>query len=424
MVECPICCADVVLSSCKTCCGFSACATCWKTWFTTNTNMTCMGCHTGLDRLDVSELLPTSFIRNTLKRHRQEQLMHDERQRCLNHTLLDADDARQRSKNQIQLCRDVQARLRQQIDSLQEHIQYHHSIFVDADNRFVYDNHHFIQHCTACTGQIVNGSCSVCHDPFCDSCGQVHQGECDPKAVGDYTIVKSSTKPCPACKVPIYKHDGCDDMWCIHCETPFNWKTLKIYNSIRHTPDVDTFQQAHNLVVELPGSIELARILDDNYSYLQTTVRWMELRTRAINLLRCIHALSQYHHSQQINFDRRLNEARLRYLREGDSVKDAFVRTLHRTDLDKEILRRLTEASDAFVSKVAEILVAFHDCVIHHMSSYELYDLFHETQQPISKFNTRMFKMSQCYQRIFPFVDVDNLMVLRKPSQLCSGGHK
>lgn len=412
MVECQICCAENVALKSSQCCKVNACENCWKTWLTTSQTMTCMGCHKEFDRFDVSSLLSKTYIKNKLKRHREEQLLRAEELRS-DHQLLKADDTRQLAKTQIKACQDAQARLRQQLFSLQEHIWAHRAKYVEADNSFSRANRAYVRHCTSsrCDGQIIDGTCSVCREEFCDICGMVHSGSCDAKAVQNYTIVKSSTKECPACQAPIFKHDGCDDMWCTLCHTPFNWKSLKIYSTTRHTPDLDAFQQENRLIIELPGSQELANLLDKNYPYMQRSVRWSELRTRSINLLRCLRQLSDYRAAQQKDFNRRLNEARLKFLREGKERK--FTSVLHRVDVDKEIDKRVAETCDEFVEKIVPILESFHDFALHHVSTTELFCLFDETSLPISAFNTQMFKMLKFYDRAFPFVDEDLDLAIR-----------
>ena len=49
-------------------------------------------------------------------------------------------------------------------------------------------------------------------------------------------MLMKETRACPKCGVRIYKIDGCDMMWCTHCNTAFSWTTGKIETRNIHNP--------------------------------------------------------------------------------------------------------------------------------------------------------------------------------------------
>jgi len=104
-----------------------------------------------------------------------------------------------------------------------------------ADKRVMY-----IQGCpgNGCKGLIASDTmaCSVCSTKVCEECRLVHKGKCNPNDVQTVKMMKGNTKPCPSCAVPVFKIDGCDQMWCTGCNTAFSWTTLRVVTGAIHNP--------------------------------------------------------------------------------------------------------------------------------------------------------------------------------------------
>lgn len=84
--------------------------------------------------------------------------------------------------------------------------------------------------------------CGLCHTTICKDCHKQTDGAdadkhvCDKNEVATVTELKKSTRPCPSCHVPIFKTDGCDQMFCIQCHTAFSWNTGKVDSGVIHNP--------------------------------------------------------------------------------------------------------------------------------------------------------------------------------------------
>ncbi|MGL5961818.1 MAG: hypothetical protein ACRCZ0_07680 [Cetobacterium sp.] len=89
-----------------------------------------------------------------------------------------------------------------------------------------------------CDGIVTDGKCSYCKNNICVKCYQTRANDhkCDPNVLATIKLLKNDTKPCPKCKIPIYKIDGCDQMFCVKCKTAFSWKTGKIETGVVHNP--------------------------------------------------------------------------------------------------------------------------------------------------------------------------------------------
>jgi hypothetical protein len=65
---------------------------------------------------------------------------------------------------------------------------------------------------------------------------QSEEHECKEEDIKTWEELKKSTRPCPKCNVRIYKINGCDQMWCVHCNTAFSWRRGTIEYGSVHNP--------------------------------------------------------------------------------------------------------------------------------------------------------------------------------------------
>jgi len=91
--------------------------------------------------------------------------------------------------------------------------------------------------------------CGLCSIVVCPDCheirskGEAEEGEednkhtCDPNSVATARAIKKDTKQCPGCHAPIYRSEGCMQMWCTGCHTAFDWRSgEKIMEGQLHNP--------------------------------------------------------------------------------------------------------------------------------------------------------------------------------------------
>ena len=98
----------------------------------------------------------------------------------------------------------------------------------------------FVRRCTrdGCQGFLSTAwKCGLCEWHSCSKCfavkGQAYDAphECKKEDVETAELIKKDCKPCPKCGEFIEKSSGCDQMFCISCQTPFSWITGKIVTS-------------------------------------------------------------------------------------------------------------------------------------------------------------------------------------------------
>lgn len=109
----------------------------------------------------------------------------------------------------------------------------------------------FVQRCpqSACNG-FVDGTfaCGLCSATLCRRCRIVLQPAgptattkrvphtCDESVVESVKAMAKDTRACPGCAAPIFKVDGCNQMWCVSCNTAFDWATGDVVRGTIHNP--------------------------------------------------------------------------------------------------------------------------------------------------------------------------------------------
>jgi hypothetical protein len=146
----------------------------------------------------------------------------------------------------------------------------------------------FIMQCPGneCKGFLSTAyKCGLCDQYTCKDCLVIKPDEthtCNENDKLSAVMIRESTKPCPKCRTPIYKIDGCDQMFCMArdkdgsvCQTVFSWKSgLQLFNVDVHNPHYFALQRENGYVprnardIHCGGMPELQTILQ-LFRYIQ-----------------------------------------------------------------------------------------------------------------------------------------------------------
>lgn len=127
----------------------------------------------------------------------------------------------------------------------------------------------FIMKCQSdCKGFLSTSyKCDLCNKRTCPKCFEVeHEFDpgagaeevvhvCKPENVETVTMMKKETRSCPGCSVRIYKIDGCNQMWCVECNTAFDWVSGKIVNGQIHNPHYYDYLKKNGGIPRAPGDV-------------------------------------------------------------------------------------------------------------------------------------------------------------------------
>ena len=273
-------------STCKFC-QASACSKCIEQYLLTrHEDAHCLHCRVNYNDTTLQEICTRTFLNQNYFKHRQEVLINQHRAQLplLQETAMR--EKREREKNAIiaTLTHDIQEikkkktahlleshrhyiqnhvvhqatneaaretqRLYDEIESLREQISEKKELIravrwpailgLHAVEEKEEEKKKFIRRCTrdGCQGFLSTAwKCGLCNWYSCSHCfvvkGQAHDAEheCKKEDVETAELIKKDCKPCPKCGEFIMKSSGCDQMYCVCCQTPFSWTTGKIVTS-------------------------------------------------------------------------------------------------------------------------------------------------------------------------------------------------
>lgn len=128
----------------------------------------------------------------------------------------------------------------------------------------------FVRNCpdTDCRGFLSSQwKCGICAKWTCPTCHEVKgpdrntEHTCNPENVATAELLSQDTRHCPKCATPIFKIDGCDQMWCTQCQTGFSWRTGRIENNVHNPHYFEWLRRTGGNVERTPGDIPCGREL-------------------------------------------------------------------------------------------------------------------------------------------------------------------
>jgi len=230
-------------------CDFSSCTHCTKRYLLeSNNDAHCMNCKNPWDREFLTENFTKVFITKEYKNHRENTLCDREK------ALLPATMKIIEKKNKIQDLHEEKEKYRRQMEEKLYEFDVKIWELQNSSNKTRKDKNKFIKSCPVdnCNGFLSSQwKCGICSTHTCKNCHEVigkrqklSNGElaelpehtCNEDSVKTAMLLAKECKNCPKCAAPIYKIDGCNQMWCVECKTAFDWRTSEIIKGHFHNP--------------------------------------------------------------------------------------------------------------------------------------------------------------------------------------------
>jgi hypothetical protein len=253
-MQCGICYTDV--DSCITCpaCEYKACKACLSQYFSTRKEPNCASCGVVFTRDFLARNVP-SFLK-TYKGMREKLLLEVEMAKMPETQVAVAREKRKREiKEEITETREMMQEMKRRLDVLSEdYRRLDRPTGATGDSASVAEpvaGVKTICRCPAtdCRGFVTEAEhkCGLCGLVVCGKCmmaeGEEEEHTCKKEDLESAELMKKSSKPCPKCVAPIFKIDGCDQMWCTLCKTAFSWKTGQVETGRIHNPHFFEWQR-------------------------------------------------------------------------------------------------------------------------------------------------------------------------------------
>jgi len=226
-------------------CDFHSCRECCEKYILDQPIPKCMNPECGREwtRTFLRKVFTAKFVNKTYKTAR-EQILYEHELSLLPATqyLVEREIEKENILKEIKKLSDEQDEIRKKINSL-----YIKHSRVDTENNEETHNSHtlYVRKCSdpECRGFLTTQwKCGVCSKWTCKTChdniglDRNVEHTCDPNNVATAELIAKDTKPCPKCKINIFKIEGCDQMWCTQCNTAFSWRTGEISFDEIHNP--------------------------------------------------------------------------------------------------------------------------------------------------------------------------------------------
>ena len=267
-------------------CEILVCVKCTQTYLLgTHEDPHCLGCRRGWPRSVMDTMLLRTWLDGEYKKHRENILLDRERSRLPAAQIIIEQqkeaDAREpiRQKLADEIVNLQQAlyakQLQLQIEANHIHALRHGRPFGDKKEE---ERRVFTMPCpaTECRGFLSSAyKCGICDIYVCSQCREIkgaHDAEhiCNPDTVATVAKLKKECRNCPDCGTNIFRIEGCAQMFCTNCKTPFDWNSgKKITTGAIHNPHYYEYlrQVNGNVMPRAPGDIPCGANIPTAYRF-------------------------------------------------------------------------------------------------------------------------------------------------------------
>lgn len=271
-------------------CDYKACSSCCQSYLLTINIPQCMNCHNEWQIEFLQENLKKNFINKTLKDHHKKYLF-DVETSLIPQAIVEA--KRRKTINNmeqeiLEKKRTIRLLHKQITEKYRDLYLFKNNRHIDNNSQNNQEKINFIRRCPAdnCKGFLsTRWKCELCSVNVCKDCHKIkseNQEEnphiCNKDDVETAKMITNNTKTCPSCTVPIYKIDGCAQMWCTNCHTAFNWDTGRIETRVHNPHYFEWMRRNNNGTIDRnPLDIQCGRNLDYRFiSQFETLVRFVK----------------------------------------------------------------------------------------------------------------------------------------------------
>ena len=362
-------------------CEKSSCRRCIQTFITTSTNDPhCMHCNKLWEREFIDDNLTMTYRMGDYKKHRENVLL-DREIALLPATQYRAEQIRSAKKMENELLPPFDKELKKlyeeqaviqksinRVYTLRNDVTHQIRLLKTGQGEKAKVEVNFIRKCPdgECRGFLSSAwKCGLCSKWACPDCHEIKgesresEHECKPENVATAKLLAKDSRPCPGCGTVITKIEGCDQMWCPQCHTPFSWRTGQKETGVVHNPHFYEWQRKQNggVAPRVAGDIACGGI--PTYHDVRERIRTMA--ASEITMILNFHRIIQHvQHVELQRYHNVFNEAdnqdlRIDYLL--GLFNDEFMKVeIQKREKKREKERAMRRALDVLVQAGTDIL--------------------------------------------------------------------
>lgn len=379
---------------CITCqfCEFQACKKCQETYLTSsNENAHCMNCKHEWDYKTLNSLFTKKFINNEYKKHTEKVLF--DRERALLPATQPVVEEQKRKEKIKKNINDIEYQIRQ--------LQFQVCINKQALYKTTENTPKtFIRKCNTenCRGFLNSEwKCSMCDTMSCSDCHEVKNTldhTCKPENIETAKLLEKDTKSCPKCATLIFKIEGCDQMFCTQCQTPFSWKTGRVENGVIHNPHYFEWLRRNKNTDRNLLEVRCGREIDNNFIRSIVSICSDPTSILCRNIVHISRIELPKYVTNVINDNQDL---RVKYLTQ-EITEDKFKNILQKRNKEKGKRREIANILNMYITSSTEILYRYVDEYIKTKKNYTEYNYVCELEALIDYTNNCFKDVSELYK--------------------------
>lgn len=333
-------------------CEFESCRLCCETYLVnSNQEADCMNCKHNWDYKTLVDLFTRKFVDNVYKAHTETMLLQQEM------ALLPATqpiiEEQRRKKKLIESISEIDDQIRDLQFQIAEKKK-------ELSTSGTYKMNTVIRRChyNNCKGFLNSEwKCGICEMQSCCDCHEVIEKDhiCKQDAIETVKLLDKDTKPCPKCAIPIFKIEGCDQMYCTQCHTAFSWKTGNIQRGVIHNPHYFEWLRLNGRPERNPLEVRCGREIDDNFI---SNIRDICSKSLVLACRNVIHIHYVELPRYIINTTNNNQDLRIKYLN-GELSQDRFKQILQKRNRERSKKQELADILNMYVNSFTEILYRY-----------------------------------------------------------------
>jgi hypothetical protein len=210
----------------------------------------------------------------------------------------------------------------------------------------------------------------VCRSCLCEVGADPRMHACRPEDLESVKIIRSDCKPCPVCRVRVFRVSGCAQMHCTACRTNFDWKTMNIIRGgFFHNPHYAAWQQSRTTAGGQRGDgcvdfLAIRNKFRGHYKYSFGRYRYLpdqleQMCKRLIRILTQANELSDMNAVvDETKYTRNVRETRINYM--TGSTTEAYYRSeIQRMDKAHSKAIERAQICDMYGNACRDILTRF-----------------------------------------------------------------